>query len=237
MLIYIAIFLIIAAITVSNVVPESKGEVWRSSIIIPISFAIVASFILAVISSSTAFFTYRFGEALGGCVPSIIVSSLTIYFCLKNKLEHEDDYKYPKVLLVVIVICLLIGGLQLYLSYHNRKALVEYLNSEMNSDDNAVNNNLNEDIGDGLILRNYKVNSYKRIFTIMWAGKHKSDFDDKDITTLKYSFIIKMRNGQFPSKVQDMFDDSKEKGYDIMLVCQNENNEELFTFTILPYEL
>lgn len=243
MFIYIAIFLIVAAIAISNVAPESKGEVWRSSIFIPISFAVIASLILAAFSGNTAFFLYRFGAELGRCIPSIIVSSLVIFFCLKYKFEHEDNYKYPKGIFVAIIICFLIGSIQIYMAYLSNKALDRYLNEELGmsidyqDEESAFNKSLPEDMGNGFIMMNYDEEQYKRIFTIQCVGKQKSDFDNHNIANLKETFINQIKQRQFSQYLQDIFIDSQNKGFDMLFNCQNEKNDDLFTFTILPYEL
>ena len=47
----------------------------------------------------------------------------------------------------------------------------------------------------------------------------------------------RIKNGDNSSNLQKMLENSKENGYDIMIKYQNESNNELFSFSILPYEV
>ena len=54
---------------------------------------------------------------------------------------------------------------------------------------------------------------------------------------VKESFIKRIKDGDNSSNLQKMLENSKENGYDIMIKYQNENYDELFSFSILPYEV
>ena len=74
------------------------------------------------------------------------------------------------------------------------------------------------------------------VYTIEWSGKHSSDFSDNAVDKIKDSFIKRIKDGDNSGNLQKMLENSKENGYDIMIKYQNENNDELFSFSILPYE-
>ena len=89
----------------------------------------------------------------------------------------------------------------------------------------------------GLNMEKCEVDKYMVVYTIVWTGKHPSDFSDNDIAKVKESFIKRIKDGDNSSNLQKMLENSKENGYDIMIKYQNENYDELFSFSILPYEV
>ena len=129
--------------------------------------------------------------------------------------------------------------------------LDQYLNIETedsNSLDNSggngiidiikkYNEGLPEDLGDGMTLCKCVVDKYKVVYTICMDGKHPSDFNDSDIDKFKESFIYKIKNGQNSIKMQNTIEQATNNGYDIVIQCKNNNNIDLFSISILPYEL
>ena len=174
-----------------------------------------------------------------------------------------EKYKYPTGIFVAIVLLAIPGCISLYGNYTREKTvrklmemkaegkLDKYLNQGNEESEevyesgqqgmiNAAkrfNDSLPEDLGNGLNMEKCEVDKYMVVYTIVWTGKHPSDFSDNDIAKVKESFIKRIKDGDNFSNLQKMLENSKENGYDIMIKYQNENYDELFSFSILPYEV
>lgn len=250
MALYISLFLIVVAIATYLINPKSKQQVWIYSILTIVIFAIVLIFFLAAISKSTLSLSYRLGTAMGACIIPLVISIPTLYISLKKKLDKTEKYKYPIGLFVGIIVFGIIGGISLWGNYTREKTLEKYLelesskfqknnnNEEANSTSpDNINKGLPESMGNGMTMQKYEVDKYKAIFTVKWDGKSTGDFSDSYIDSIRDSFIKQIKNSQFSSNIQTILERAKENGFDMVFVFKNESNEELFTFTILPYEL
>ncbi len=263
MFLNLAIFLLFVAAVIAVVRPTSKLQIWLYSILSPLAFAAVVCFVLAAISPSRLSLDYKLGTAFGSCLIPILVSIPTLYFILKKKSEVGEKYKYPSGIFVAIVLLAIPGCISLYGDYTRGKTvrklmemkaegkLDNYLNQgdkESEEVDESgqqgmikaakrFNDSLPEDMGNGMSLEKCEVDKYMIVYTIVWNGKHPSDFSENDVAKVKDSFIKRFKGGDNSSNLQKILENSKDNGYDIMIKYQNENYDELFSFSILPYEV
>ena len=262
MFLNLAIFLLFVAAVIAVVRPTSKLQVWLYSILSPIAFTAVVCFVLAAISTSSSSLGYKLGTVFARCFIPLLVSIPTLYFFLRKKFNMGEKYNYPKGIFAAIILLAIPGCISLYGEYTRETTLRKYM--EMKADgkldkylndgsedsedtdesgqqgmieaSKRFNDSLPEDLGDDLTLEKCEVDKYMVVYTIEWSGKHSSDFSDNDVDKIKDSFIKQIKNGDYSINLQKMLENSKENGYDIMIKYQNENNDELFSFSILPYE-
>jgi len=122
----LSIFLVVAAVAIAILKPKSKTQVWLFSIFIPIVFSFLYGYGAILISGSKLPIAYQLGGFIGGSVPSIIVSILVLLFCLKKKLKTKEEFKYPRLIIIPIIICALIGGIMLYIKHKADNGMGEY---------------------------------------------------------------------------------------------------------------
>ena len=131
MLLNLAIFLFGAVCVIAVIKPKSKTHVWIVSFLSPIltTFLLLAFKLLLTNNLPTS---YQLGRYIGGNFPTILISYLTLYFCLKKKFEKEQEYQFPKSLIVAIAIFAILGGYQLYISYRSQELMERISNGEFN---------------------------------------------------------------------------------------------------------
>ena len=67
------------------------------------------------------------GHYVAKCVPSALISIVPLFYYLKQKYDNIEKFEYPKLIIVVIIICAIIGAIQLIMSYQADKALEQYI--------------------------------------------------------------------------------------------------------------
>ena len=87
MFLNLALFLFLAAIVIAVAKPTSKLQVWLLSILAPIVFAFAFALCVAIFSNSRLSIGYLMGGSVGGNVPSILITIITLFFCLKKKIK------------------------------------------------------------------------------------------------------------------------------------------------------
>ena len=267
MFLNLAIFLLVAAIVIAVMKPKSKAQVWIVCIITPIIFALIYGLSMVLLSGSSLPTGYQLGGSVGGNAPSILISAITLFFCLKKKLEEKDSYKYPKGIFAVIIVCAIIGCVQLYMTYQSRKTLEQYVemkseekidkSSKMKSTDNnemdnpvtkkihkemldaaqSYNEELPEDIGNGMTMLRCAIEDYSMVYTTQWKGLSPSDFTDDDVSEIKKSTIDGLKEEQKSALMKAMLNNMKDYGYDFIYRYVNENGEELCSINISPFEI
>ena len=261
MFLVLAIFLLFVAAVIAVVRPTTKLQVWLYGIISPITFAALVCFSIATIFSYS--WNYKLGAAFAGCLIPILVSIPTLYYFLKKKFDVGEKFNYPKGIFAVILLLAIPGSISLYGDYTRGKTmrklmemkaegkLDKYLNQgDIESEEvdesgqqgmikaaKRFNDSLPEDMGNGMRIEKCEVDKYMVVYTIVWSGKHSSDFSDNEVAKVKDSFIKRIKDSDNSSNLQKMLENSKDNGYDIMIKYQNENYDELFSFSILPYEV
>ena len=266
MFLNLALFLLLAAIVIAVAKPTSKLQVWLFSIFAPMVFALVFALCVAIFSNSRLSMGYVMGGSVGGNVPSILITIITLFFCLKKKMECKEGYKYPKGIFAVIIVCAIIGCIQLYLSYQSRKTIEQYVEMKSNENqqivkqenpiieadkDNPVtkkvredmidaaqsyNKDLPEEIGNGLTMVKCELESYSMVYTIQWKGLSPSDFTDNDVSELRESTIEGLKE-ENSALMKAMLNNMKDYGYDFIYRYVNEKGEELCSINISPYDL
>lgn len=266
MFLNLALFLFLAAIVIAVAKPTSKLQVWLLSILAPIVFAFAFALCVAIFSNSRLPMGYVMGGFIGGNAPSILIIIITLFFFLKKKMERKEDYKYPKGIFAVIIVCAIIGCIQLYISYQSSKTIEQYV--EMKSKDNqqtikqedpiieadknnsdtkkvkevmvnaaqSYNKDLPEEIGNGLTMVKCEIEGYSMVYTIQWKGLSPSDFTDNDVSELKESTIEGLKE-ENSAFMKAMLNNMKDYGYDIIYRYVNEKGEELCSINISPYDL
>ena len=137
MFLNLAIFLVITALVIAAVRPNSKTQVWLCSILIPIVFAHFFGACMIAFSGSSLPVGSQLGEFIGGNVPSVLISIITLYICLNKKLKNRETYKYPKAIFAVILLFAVVGCVQLYLSYQSRKVLERFEEMKLHDTEEA----------------------------------------------------------------------------------------------------
>ena len=132
MFLNLAIFLLVAALVIAVAKPKSRTQVWIYSILTPVVLSVIYALSVAMSSDSQMPLSYQLGGLIGGNAPSILITIITLFYCLKKKVENKDNYKYPKVIFIVIAVCAIIGCIQLYMSYRSHKVLEQYIEMKSN---------------------------------------------------------------------------------------------------------
>ena len=142
MLFNIAFFLVVAAIVIAVVKPKSKIEVWLYSVIIPFFLIFWVALFDSFFSDTYSQTSYKLASAFGESFVSIIVSIPILFFYLRKKLTANDQFKFPKG--IIVAICVLIA-LELCLEWgqHKRERTLERIEIE-NRDTKGVNNQTEE---------------------------------------------------------------------------------------------
>ena len=266
MFLNLALFLLLAAIVIAVARPTSKLQVWLLSILAPIVFAFAFAICVALFSNSRFPMGYVMGGSVGGNVPSILITIITLFFCLKKKMERKEDYKYPKGIFAVIIVCAIIGCIQLYLSYQSSKTIEQYVEMKSKENQQAVkqenliietdknspdtqkvredmidaaqnyNKDLPEEIGNGLTMVKCEIEGYSMVYTIQWKGLSPSDFTVNDVSELKESTIEGLKE-ENSALMKAMLNNMKDYGYDFIYRYVNEKGEELCSINISPYDL
>ena len=249
------------AIVIAVIKPSSKTQVWFLSVLVPISFVFFYGICVIFLSGSKLPLGYQLGGFVGSNVPSIIISILTLFLCLKKKFETKEDYRYPKSIIIVIIICAIIGSVQLYLSYQSRKAVEQYMeitsyddtkvetiaeddsyiekmvHEEMSEVAQSYNKHLPKAIDFGKVMLECKLDFYSLVYTIEWKGMTTSNFSDDTIVKLRESLIGRFREEQKSPKIKKLLKRMQDYGYDFVYRYVNENGEELCSINFSPLEI
>jgi len=105
----IALFLIVAAIFIAVYKPESKSDAWIFSLVIPIVLLILVTVYYSFSYGSETNFAYSLGTAIADCLASIIISFITLFKYLRKKYVAGDQFRFPKGLIVAIVVFVALG--------------------------------------------------------------------------------------------------------------------------------
>lgn len=114
MLLNLAIFLFGAACVIAVIKPKSMTHVWIVSILTPI----LITFLLLtfrVLLSNILPTSYQLGKHIGAHIPSILISYITLFLCLKKKYETDEKNQFPKKLIIGIAIFTILVGIQQYI--------------------------------------------------------------------------------------------------------------------------
>lgn len=125
MLINIAFFLLVAAIIIAVMKPKSKTEVWLYSIIVPLVLAFAIAIVEASLSESSWSFSNKIAASIGGSLVSVIVSIPTLFIYLKKKLAAGENFKFPKGLIIAIVVLAALGLFSEWGNYYREKSLTQ----------------------------------------------------------------------------------------------------------------
>ena len=131
MLINIAFFLVVAAIIIALVKPNSKTDVWLYSIIVPVVLALVIAIVEASLSESSWSYSNKIAASIGGSFVSVVVSIPTIYVYLKKKLETGEQFKFPKGLIISIIVLIVLGLFSEWGNYYREKAMTQNGNKQI----------------------------------------------------------------------------------------------------------
>ena len=109
----LAVFLLLVAIAIAIIKPKTKIQVWLYSILIPIAFAFIIGFGIEVFAGTPLPQMGLRGYYVAVCMPSALISIVPLFYYLKKKYDNIEKFEYPKWLIVVIIICAIIGAVQL----------------------------------------------------------------------------------------------------------------------------
>ena len=119
LLINIACFLLIAAIFLAIYKPQSKSDAWLFGIIIPMVLFLLVFVFNRFTSRPDTKFSLLLVSTLGYCLPSIIITFFVLFIFLKKKYVMKEQFKFPKGLIVSIIVLLALGVLS-ECGYHMR---------------------------------------------------------------------------------------------------------------------
>lgn len=125
LLLNIAFFLLVSAIIIAYVKPKTMTEVWLYSIVVPILLVFWVALFDSMFFDAYSPIGNRIALALGECLISIIVSVPTLYFYLKKKLSTNKQFKFPKGLIVSIIILIVLGVMSECGNYRWKKAMTQ----------------------------------------------------------------------------------------------------------------
>lgn len=228
----LSIFLAVSAIVIAVLKPKSKTQVWLFSIFIPIVFSFLYGYGAIIISGSKLSIAYQLGGSIGGSIPSIIVSIIVLLVCLNKKSKAKEDYNFPKLLIVFIVISALIGGCMLYAKNKSTKMAERYYEDIMNNDSVNSEDKAQSEMGyfDRLLLSeeshaNTDDTSYseKRLSSERYCD---SENDNNPTTDMR-----KMFHDEMVSEAQSYNKELPENiGYGMTMVrCAIENHSMVYT--------
>lgn len=123
----LSIFLIVATIAIATIKPKTKKQVWAFGILLPIVFSFLIGFCVALLSGSKPSLGYQMGSFMGSSVPSVIITSIILCFSFDRKLKSGNEYKFPKLIIIPILVCAIIGGIMLYMKMQTNKLLYHYI--------------------------------------------------------------------------------------------------------------
>lgn len=138
MLLNLAFFLAVTAIIIVVVSLKTKSQIWLYSIVIPILLAFIIAVFEASFSESSYSYSNKIAESIGGSLISVVVSIITLFFCLKKKYKVGEQYKLPKSIIIAIAVCIILGLISEYGSYSREKRMKQ--SAEVISDEDIVNN-------------------------------------------------------------------------------------------------
>jgi Ca2+/Na+ antiporter len=244
-LINIAIFLSIAAIIIAFQKPKSKIAILLISLFVPIVLAFVVALIEASFSKSTLSYANKMAWSIGDSLISVIVSILTLFFCLKKKyakLANGEQYKFPKGLIIAIIILLSLGLLSEWGIYNRKK-------TEQKIEVEAL---MTQEKARRLVKEN--VESTKKILPTTQAGFSFTDvyikdnaftayfiIDDNEINFDDYiNHIEKYKSEYFLQSTgnnQEFVNTMLLSGYDWTLILEAKNSGKKKELTLLAKEL
>ena len=129
----IALFLIVAAIFIAVYKPESKSDAWIFSLVIPIVLLILVTVYYSFSYGSETNFAYSLGTAIADCLASIIISFITLFKYLRKKYVAGDQFRFPKGLIVAIVVFVALGLFSAWGNYRREKVITEREKQEISS--------------------------------------------------------------------------------------------------------
>lgn len=261
MLLNLAIFLFGAAGVIAVIKPKSMTHVWIVSILTPFLFTFVFIAFRILLLNSDFLTNYQLGGYFGRCIPSILITIFTLFFCLRKKLELNDKFQFPKSLIVAIVICAIWGGFQLFISYRSQKVgeqltemiyngnlkpggvsdeinpITEKIREEMSEIVQDYNKDLSEDMGLGMTMKKCELQGTSLVYTIQWDGMDTSDFTDDTMKELREAFVEGIKEEQNSPIMKVFTQKMKDYGYDIIYRFINEKDEQLSSINISPFEI
>lgn len=257
----LAFFLLVSAFIIAVIKPKSRIQVFLISIITPILFTFIfGTFMATGLEVPRHSLSSYLGGFIGRNAISILISILTLFFCLKRKLNKKEEYKFPKVIFVAIVICAILGGFQHYVSYQSQKVgeqltemiskgelnyegaeeinpVTEKIREEMSEMAKNYDNDLPEEMELGMIMKKCELQGTSIVYTIQWDGMVASDFTDDAMKEMRDAFVEGLKEEQNSPIMKAMLQRMKDYGYDIVYRFINENEEELSLFEISPFEI
>ena len=225
--------------------------VWFLSVVPLLLFSFLWSFLETPLPHSG----YLIGKYLGAKIPYIIVSVPVLYFCLKKKQEHGEEYKFPKWFIVVVVVCSIIGGIQKYITCKNEKEMEQmFARSISKQQKNGVEANYVYDekdakaidecnekfplrLNDNMVIQKCEAEGYSLVYIVRCNGMVHSDFSDQYVEKIRGKMIEKIRNEEIPLK-GSLLDIMKEKGCDVYFRYFDENDDLIMEiFVCRAYEI
>ena len=137
--IHLAIYLAVAAIVIAVVKPTSKKHIWLYSVLTPVVLTVIHTIIRVMFDESVFSNAAVMGQATGSSLTPIIVTFIILYICLEGKFNKKENYKYPKWLLVLIVILIAFGSYVQYLHYQTQKGIQDYIETRYLNHENNEN--------------------------------------------------------------------------------------------------
>lgn len=242
MLFKIVILLSIAAIIIAFQKSKSKTTIWFISFFVPILFAFAVALIEAPLSKSTLSFANKMAWSIGDSLIAVIVSIPTLFFCLKKKLANGEQYKFPKGLVIAIIVVLALGLMSECGSYNRKKAEEKILVEELETMERArrtVKENVEStrktlpitQAGFTFTDVYIKDNAFTSYFVI---DDNELNFDDYINHIEKYnSYYFLQSTGHNPEFVNNLL----LSGYDWTLILKAKNSGKEKKLTLLAKEL
>lgn len=133
LLISIAFFILISAIFIAIYKPKSKSDVWLFSIVIPVVLLFVVSVLYLIFSNSDAGTLYLLASALGENLIPMVMSFIVLFVYLKKKLKAGDQFKFPKGLIIAIIVFFALGLFSEWGNYKRNQVMAENDSKELDS--------------------------------------------------------------------------------------------------------
>lgn len=135
--ILLAIYLCVAAIIIAVVNPMSKKHIWLYSVLTPLLLTVIHVIIRIIFNESFFSNAAVMGQATGSGFIPIIVTFIILYTSLEGKFKKKEHYKYPKWLILLIIILAAFGSYIQYQNYKVQKGIQYYIEkSSLNYDKN-----------------------------------------------------------------------------------------------------
>lgn len=134
------LYLLLASFVIYTTQPESKLSVWFHAISLPLIFNGLYLLFLYSTIEGTYFQhqSYLVGREFRSCIIPSIICGLIIYFQLNKKFKNKGKLKFPKLLILSIIIVLGIGVYQRYVENQTKKSIEKIHSLLKDLDDKGI---------------------------------------------------------------------------------------------------